>query len=224
MASNRLRSAFARMSDRERMMVVGGAALVSMVLIMLIATMATRRVDTLREHVELNNEALADVIDLAPDYLRNRREEKAIDEQLTRAANTSLQSTLLGISKEVRFELKYLDAGGTQTVRMSDYIKFANSTEILAELTKKTSKSKKRRRKKKKKDKDKDERQVFMASIEVIFDRVPDSALFQFLAKVDSHPDALFGTSLDIRRDSPNHEHFKAKLKVGQFRYGKLEQ
>ncbi len=57
----------------------------------------------------------------------------------------------------------------------------------------------------------------------MIFDRVKDDALFQFMAKVDSHHEALFGLSLDISRESPNHDHFRAKLKVGQFRYGQLD-
>ena len=56
------------------------------------------------------------------------------------------------------------------------------------------------------------------------FDRVPDSALFQFLERVETHKQPMFSVSLDISRESPNHEHFRAKLKVGQFRYGDDDQ
>lgn len=221
MAAGKIDGVFARMSDRERRLVVGGGLLIAGVLVVLAGVLVSRKVAALEETVATNDSALADIMDRAPQYLRNRREEKAIDEQLTRAANSSLQSTLLSIAKEIQFERKYSDEGGMQTARLSDFIKFANATEILAELTQKKDK---KRRKKKDKAAAKGERQVFLSSIEVIFDRVPDTALFQFLAKVDSHSEALFGTSLDISRESPNHDHFRAKLKVGQFRYGKLEE
>ncbi len=224
MATGRLATAFARMSDRERRLVVGGGLLIVVVSLLLIGVLVSRKVAALEEVVAANDESIGEILELSPDYLHQRREEKATDEQLERAANSSLQSTLLGIAKDIQYERKYSEEGGTQTVRLSDYIKFANATEILAELTQKSRKGKKKRRRKKKKKKgDKQGREVFLSNIEVIFDRVPDSALFQFMAKVDSHPEALFGLTLDISRESPNHDHFRAKMKVGQFRYGQLE-
>ena len=223
MASPRLSAAFNRMSDRERRLVVGGGMVIAVITLVLAAVLVSRKVADLEEVVADNDQAIGEVLDLAPNYLSQRREEKAIEEQLTRAANASLQSTLLGIAKDIQFERQYSEEGGTQTVRLSDYIKFSNATEILAELTLKSRKTKKRRRAKKGKEA-KPEREVFLATIEVIFDRVRDTALFQFLAKVDSHPEALFGLSLDVSRESPNHDHFRAKLKVGQFRYGQSEQ
>ena len=226
MASSRLSAAFNRMSDRERRLVLGGGLLIAVIVVILASVLVSRKVAALEEMVADNDQAIGEILDLAPDYLRQRREEKAIDEQLARAANASLQSTLLGIAKEIQFERKYSEEGGTQTVRLSDYIKFANATEILAELTQKSrkGKKKKKRRGKKKGKNAKPEREVFLATIEVVFDRVPDTALFQFLAKVDGHPEALFGLSLDVSRESPNHDHFRSKLKVGQFRYGQLDE
>ncbi len=223
MATGKLGTAYARMSDRERRLVVGGGGLIIVVMLLLIGVLVSRKVAAMEEVVADNDQAIGEILDMAPDYLRQRREEKATDEQLEQAANASLQSTLLGIAKDIQYERKYSEEGGTQTVRLSDYIKFANATEILAELTQKSRKGKKKRRRKKKKKKKKDEREVFLTTIEVIFDRVKDDALFQFMAKVDSHPEALFGLTLDISRESPNHDHFRAKLKVGQFRFGQLQ-
>lgn len=227
MASSRLSAAFNRMSDRERRLVVGGGLVIAVITLVLAGVLVSRKVAALEEVVADNDLAIGEVLDMAPGYLSQRREEKAIDEQLTRATNASLQSTLLGIAKDIQFERAYSDEGGTQTVRLSDYIKFSNATEILAELTVKsrTKKKKKKKRSRNKKGKDaKPEREVFLATIEVIFDRVRDTALFQFLAQVDAHPEALFGLSLDVSRESPNHDHFRAKLKVGQFRYGQSDQ
>lgn len=210
---------FARLSDRERTLVVGGGLLVGGALILLTAIMVTRRVSELETQVATNADALNEVLDLAPDYLDNRREERAIDQQLKSAASSSLQSTLLGIAKEIQFERKYTE-GGTSTSRMSDFIKFSNASEVLADLTKTSKRGNRNKRKKKKKKGEKAEKQVFLASIEVVFDRIPDTALYQFMAKVEQHPDALFATSLDISRESPNHEHFRTKMRVGQFKYG----
>lgn len=207
---------FSRLSDRERKLVVAGGLLVSIALLALTGVLVSRRVSTLEDQVAINADALNEVLQLAPKYLDNRREEKEIDEQLKRASASSLQSTLLGIAKDVQFERTYAE-GGTSVARMSDFIKFSNSTEVLADLTK-TGKRNKRRKPKKKGAKA--GKQVFLATIEVVFDRIPDTALFQFIAKVEQHKEALFATSLDISRESPNHDHFRAKMRVGQFKYG----
>lgn len=209
---------FARLSDRERKLVVGGGLMIFSAVIILTGLLVSRRVSALEEQVAGNSDALKEVLDLAPGYLDNRREEKAIDDQLKRAGSSSLQSTLLGIAKGVQFERKYTE-GGTSTARLSDFVKFSNATEVLADLTK-TRKGGKRRKKKKKKKGAAAQKQVFLASIEVVFDRIPDTALFQFMAKIEQHEEALFATSLDISRESPNHQHFRAKLRVGQFKYG----
>lgn len=206
---------FARLSDRERTIVVGGGLMVTAAFLILTGLLVSRRVSALEDQVAANADSLNDVLDLAPGYLDSRREERAIDEQLKRAGTSSLQSTLLGIAKDVQFERKYAE-GGTSTARLSDFIKFSNSTEVLADLTKAGKRGKRRKKKKKKKV----GQQVFLASIEVVFDRIPDTALFQFMAKVEQHPEALFATSLDVSRESPNHQHFRCKLRVGQFKYG----
>ncbi|GEM_PF-2847034 len=207
---------FLRMSDRERKLVVGGGVLIFGALILLAGLLVNRKVNALEDQVAANSDSLNDVLDLAPRYLDNRREEKAIDEQLKRATNSSLQSTLLGIAKDIQFERQFTE-GGTSTARLSDFVKFSNATEVLADLTKKRKRGNKRKRKKKGA---KAEKQVFLATIEVVFDRIPDTALYQFMAKVEQHPEALFATSLDISRESPNHQHFRSKMRVGQFKYG----
>ena len=219
MKEGRINSAFAQMSDRERKLVVGGGSLMLVALIVVAGLLVSRKVAAMEEQVAANGAALSSILDAAPTYLKNRREEKAIDEALTQAAGSSLQSTLLSIAKDVKFERKYGN-DGTSEARLSDFVKFSNATEILADLTQKRSKKKRRAKKKKLAKGAKAERQVFLSTIEVVFDRVPDGALFQFLEKVETHKDALFGVSLDISRESPNHEHFRAKLQVGQFRYG----
>ncbi len=220
MKEGRISGAFAQMSDRERKLVVGGGSLMLVALVVVAGLLVSRKVAAMEEQVAANGEALSSILDAAPSYLKNRREEKAIEEALTQAAGSSLQSTLLSIAKDVKFERKYGN-DGTSEARLSDFVKFSNATEILADLTQKRGKKARRKKSSKKKAKGaKAERQVFLSTIEVVFDRVPDGALFQFLEKVETHKDALFGVSLDISRESPNHEHFRAKLQVGQFRYG----
>lgn len=218
MNEGRIGAAFAQMSDRERKLVVGGGMLILIGMIVVAGLLVSRKVAAMEEQVAANGEALRSILDGAPDYLKNRREDKAIQEALSRAAGSSLQSTLLAIAKDVKFERKYGN-DGTSEARLSDFVKFSNATEILADLTQKRKK-KRRRKKKKKKKGGKTEKQVFLSTIEVVFDRIPDGALYQFLEKVETHKEAMFGVSLDISRESPNHDHFRAKLKVGQFRYG----
>lgn len=220
MREGRIQSWFARLSDRERTIVIGGGLLVGAVVLVLVGLLVSRKVATMEEAVADNADALTEIRELAPEYLRARREEKAIDESLTRAQGTSLQSLLLDVAKDIQFERKFSDEGGG-VARLADFIKFSNANEVLADLT--TRKDRRRSASSKKKKK-KVGKQVFVASIEVVFDRIPDTALFQFLERVDTHEGGLFATSLDISRDSPNREHFRAKMTIAQFRYGAGEE
>ncbi|MCB9738838.1 MAG: type II secretion system protein M [Deltaproteobacteria bacterium] len=220
MREGRIQSWFARLSDRERTIVIGGGLLVGAVVLVLVGLLVSRKVATMEEAVADNADALTEIRELAPEYLRARREEKAIDESLTRAQGTSLQSLLLDVAKDIQFERKFSDEGGG-VARLADFIKFSNANEVLADLT--TRKDRRRSTSSKKKKK-KVGKQVFVASIEVVFDRIPDTALFQFLERVDTHEGGLFATSLDISRDSPNREHFRAKMTIAQFRYGAGEE
>lgn len=219
MREGRIQSWFARLSDRERTIVIGGGLLVGAVVLVLVGLLVSRKVATMEEAVADNADALTEIRELAPEYLRARREEKAIDESLTRAQGTSLQSLLLDVAKDIQFERKFSDEGGG-VARLADFIKFSNANEVLADLTTR----KDRRRSTSSKKKKKVGKQVFVASIEVVFDRIPDTALFQFLERVDTHEGGLFATSLDISRDSPNREHFRAKMTIAQFRYGAGEE
>lgn len=220
MREGRIQSWFARLSDRERTIVIGGGLLVGGVVLVLVGLLVSRKVATMEEAVADNADALTEIRELAPEYLRARREEKAIDESLTRAQGTSLQSLLLDVAKDIQFERKFSDeAGGV--ARLADFIKFSNANEVLADLT---TRKDRRRSTSSKKRKKKVGKQVFVASIEVVFDRIPDTALFQFLERVDTHEGGLFATSLDISRDSPNREHFRAKMTIAQFRYGAGEE
>ena len=149
MKSNRLTNAFEQMSDRERKLVFGGGTLVVLALVVAIGIFVSRKVTAMEEQVATNAEALNGVLDAAPSYLKNRREDKAIDEQLTQATGANLQSTLLTIAKEIKFEKKY-GADATSEVRLSDFVKFSNATEILADLTQKKKKKGRRKRRKKK--------------------------------------------------------------------------
>jgi type II secretory pathway component PulM len=220
MRAGRIGTAFENLSDRERKLVVGGGALVFVSVTLIAAVFVSRKVAALEEDVSARNGDIAELLEMAPDYLAVRAEDDTADKQLTKAADTSLQSTLLSIAKEIEFEKKYVDVGGTSRVKLSDYIKFENATEVLAELTKRARGDKKRRRKSKRKKKGKDERQVFLATIDVSFDQVPDTPIYLFMSKLENHPDRLFGVTAEISRQGPNREQFRATLKVGQFRYG----
>ncbi len=215
----------ARLSDRERSIVVGGGVAVLAAVLLTFGFFVQQRVAEMELAVADNAEALRQIRDAAPAYLSNRKEDRAIDESLERARATSLQSSLLALAKEIQFERKVTgeEEGPAGTERLSDFIKFSNASEILAELTARKGAGGGKAAAKKKKP-TKGEKQVFLSSIEVVFDRVPDTALFQFLEKIDTHPDGLFASSLDVSRESTDHEHFRAKLTIAQFRYGGAEE
>lgn len=227
MREGKIQAWLARLSDRERSIVLGGGLVVLAALLGGVAFLIQERVTTMEEAVAENAAALGEIRQLAPGYVRNRRDDKAIEEALERARTESLQSLLLAVAKDVQFERKFgegEDSGGG-SAHLAEYVKFSNANEILAELTTRKGKSSRTSASaKKKKAGSKTDKQVFLASIEVVFDRVPDVALFQFLEKIDTHPDGLFATSLDISRESPNHEHFRAKMTIAQFRYGGAEE
>ncbi len=206
-----------RMSDRERKIVLGGSGVALAAMLLLIGVLVSRRVSALEEQVQDNEAALLDVVAMAPKYLHDRQDEKAVQEQLDRATKESLQATVLGIAKTVEYE-KTDEEGNVSKARLSDNVKFANATEILAELTQKKKGSQPKKKHKK------GAKEVFLASIDAVFQNVPDEALTQFMAKVENHPDPLFGLSLDMSRNSPTRDAFQATLKIGQFRYGTLEE
>jgi hypothetical protein len=224
MREGRIQSWLARLSDRERRIVFIGGATALVALLVVGGVAVQRKVTTMEDAVAENAEALGEVRNLAPDYLQSRREEKAIDEALTAAREQSLQSVLLDLAKDIQFERKFGDDGnsdGGGAVRLSDFIKFSNANEVLAELTmRKGGRQRSTSAKKKAKAKGKGEKEVFLASIEIVFDRIPDTPLFQFLEKIDTHSSGMFSTSLDISRESPNREHFRAKMTIAQFRFG----
>lgn len=225
MREGRVQAWLGRMSDRERSLVVGGGLVLAVLVLVGVALLVHSRVTALEEVVGESAAALAEVQEQAPAYLRNRKDDKEIDELLTRASGTSLQSVLLAVAREVQFERKEGSEGETGTsAKLADFIKFSNANDILAELTSRKGRTPRAAASSKKKKGAAAGKEVFLTSIEVAFEKVPDAALFQFLERVDTHPDGLFATSLDISRESPNHDHFRAKITIGQFRYGSGEE
>ncbi|MSP93070.1 MAG: hypothetical protein EXR79_14925 [Myxococcales bacterium] len=212
---NRLQAWFERMSDRERNLVLGGGAVIVLVGVLLVGVLVSRRVSALDEQVGFNDAALHDIAGLGPGWLQRKADEGAARSQLDRAAKESLQATLLNIAKLVAVD-KRDSEGNTASTKLSDEIKFANVQDILAELTAKT--------KGKKKKPKKGERPVFLSSIDCVFQNVPDESILRFMALVEGHEDPMFGISLDINRTGPTRDQIQATLKVGQFRYGQLEE
>ncbi len=217
MKFGRIGAMFERMSDRERQIVFGGIAMVTLAGLVLGSVLVSRRVSALEEEVTTNEASLHEITELAPLYLARVAEEKAVEQQLDRASKESLQATVLGIAKTVSFERKDPD-GNPTTEKLSDTIKFSNATEILAELTHKQKKGAKHTSKKQKSGK-----QVFLSSIDAVFQGVPDEALMRFLAKLETHPDPMFGLTLDISRTGTSRDQFQATIKIGQFRFGNME-
>ncbi len=215
----RIGTAFERMSDRERKIVLGGGALVLIAGVVLVGVLLSRKVSALEEQVAANDDSLHEIEQMAPKYLMRKLEDKATDEQLERASKESLQATVLNIAKTVEYEKKD-DDGSVTKIKMSDAIKFANATEILAELTQKQKKGAVKKKSKAKKG----AKEVFLATIDAQFQNVPDEAILRFLAKLESHPDPLFGIALDMSRTQPSHDQFQATVKIGQFRFGVLEE
>ena len=65
---------------------------------------------------------------------------------------------------------------------------------------------------------------MFLSTIDAVFQNVPEEALDRFLAKLETHPDPLFGVSLDLTRTGVTVEQFAATIKIGQFRYGVMDE
>ncbi len=210
---SRISVAFERLSDRERKIVLAGSAFLALAGLVLTALLVSRKVNALEEEVVSNEAVLSDIAAAGPAYLRMRADEKAVADQLERASKEPLQAAVLTIAKTVTYDRKDAD-GAVTSEKLSDVIKFANASEILAELTTKT----------KKKNKKKSSKEVFLATIDAVFENVPDEAIFRFMAKLETHPEPIFGLNVDINRSGNGNEQMRATLKVGQFRYGQLEE
>ncbi len=216
----RFGSMLERMSDRERNLVLGGVVLSAIVAIVLAGVLVTRKVNALEEDVATGEAALREIEKQGPTYLANRAEEKATDEQLERASKEQLQATVLNIAKTIEFERKDEDGSTSGKEKLSELIKFANATDVLAELTQRKKGAPAKKQKKAKKG----QKEVFLSTIDAVFTNVPEEALMRFLAKLESHPDPLFGISLDFTRTGTTREQFAATIKIGQFRYGVMEE
>ena len=215
----RLGAMLERMSDRERSLVLAGVALSAVVVVVLAGVVLTRKVNALEEEVATGELALREIERQGPAYLANRAEEKATEEQLERASKEQLQATVLNIAKTIEFERKDEEGSGSKE-KLSDAIKFANATDVLAELTQRKKGVTAKKAKKAKKG----AKEVFLSSIDAVFQNVPEEALLRFLAKLESHQDPLFGLSLDFTRTGTTREQFAATIKIGQFRYGVLDE
>ncbi len=219
-AMGKLGSMLERMSDRERSLVIGGVTVSAIVAVVLAGVLMTRKVSALEEEVAAGETSLREIEKQGPLYLANRAEEKATDEQLERAGKEQLQATVLNIAKTIEFERKDDDGAAAGKEKLSELIKFANATDVLAELTQRKKGTPAKKQKKAKKG----QKEVFLSTIDAVFSNVPEEALLRFLAKLESHPDPLFGISLDFTRTGTSREQFAATIKIGQFRYGVMEE
>jgi hypothetical protein len=213
----RLSAAFERLSDRERKIVLAGSALVVLAGLVLAALLVSRRVNAMEEEVVASEQALADIVAAGPAYLRMREDEKAVADQLERASKEPLQAAVLGIAKAIAYDRQDQD-GAVINEKLADVIKFSNASDILAELTTKTKKAVKKKTKKK------GGKEVFLSTIDAVFENVPDEAIFRFMAKLETHPEPMFGLNVDINRSGNGNEQMRATIKIGQFRYGQLEE
>ena len=216
----RLGSMLERMSDRERNLVLGGVAVSAIVAVVLAGVLMTRKVSALEEEVAAGETVLHEIESQGPLYLANRAEEKATDDQLERASKEQLQATVLNIAKTIEFERKDEDGSSSGKEKLSELIKFANATDVLAELTQRKKGAAAKKQKKAKKG----QKEVFLSTIDAVFTNVPEEALMRFLAKLESHADPVFGISLDFTRTGTTREQFAATIKIGQFRYGVMEE
>ena len=216
---NRLGTMLERMSDRERNLVLAGVALSAIVVVVLSGVLLSRKVTALEDDVTRGDDALREIAAQGPKYLANRAEEKATEDQLERAGKEQLQATVLNIAKTIEFQRGDEEGDGTKE-KLSDSIKFANATDVLAELTQRKKGAPVKKAKKAKKG----QKEVFLSTIDAVFQNVPEEALDRFLAKLETHADPLFGVSLDLTRTGNSRDQFAATIKIGQFRYGVLDE
>ncbi len=216
----RLGAYLERLSDRERKIVFGGGAVLLLAALLSVSVLVSRKVSGLQEEVANNEAALSDIAAAGPRYLRLREEEKAVQDQLERASKEPLQATVLGIAKEIKYDKKVPESeGATSSEKLADVIKFSNASEVLAELTTKQKKGAPKKKQKKKGGKE-----VFLSTIDAVFQNVPDEALLLFMSKLETHPEPMFGLSVDVQRTGPTRDQMQATIKIGQFRYGVLEE
>jgi len=216
--TGRLSALLERLSDRERKLVVGGGLVLLAAALIGTGALVSRRVAGLEEQVAQNESALAEIASAGPRYLQLREDEKAVADQLDRASKEPLQATVLAIAKEIKYERKDGE-GNPVSEKLSDVIKFANASDILAELT-----TKQKGKQAKKKAKKKGGKEVFLSSIDAVFQNVPDEALLRFLSRLETHSEPMFGLSVDLQRNGPARDQMQATIKIGQFRYGVLEE
>lgn len=217
MKAGRIGAWFEGLSDRERKLVLGGGAVLLVAVVGLTGLMVSRQVSALENEVADNETAQREVLALAPKYLKVRAEEKLLTDQLERASKESLQATVLAIAKTVEYDKPDAE-GNPQKLKLSDAVKFQNASEVLAELTQKRKGSSAKKKHKK------GQKEVFLSTIECVFSGVPDAAINRFMARIEGHPDSLFGIAVDLNRTSTGRDAFSATLKIGQFRFGTLEE
>jgi len=216
--TGRMMEAFERMSERERRLVMLLATLVFLLVVVVGALLVRKKTKAVEDEISEGRDKLMQVQREAPTYLKRKKEAEEADKQFQRATKDSLQATLLAIGKKVMFEMPDESGLLMRQDKLSDHMKFGNEVETLAENAARKASGAKKAKVKGLSGKD-----VYEATLEVELDKVPDKAVYEFLEKIESSTEPLFGVSLDIRRESTTFAQVRATVTVAQFRYARGE-
>lgn len=212
---NRLRAYLAKMSPRERWLVVGlaGGALVSIaaVYFLVVLTSSAELEDLLAD----GREGFAKIERELPAYLALKQKNEALLERIRKNPVKSLRLPINAISKAV---VALPDGMGDGVARrMSDIIRFAGKT-------RETPLVKSEKKGKKKKGKaaagaNKELANLYWIEEEMDFPGVTADAVFEFLAKIAESEDLLYVNALNVMRKSNDPNEVRMSLTVGTIQY-----
>jgi hypothetical protein len=212
---NRLRAYLAKMSPRERWLVLGlaGGALVSIaaVYFLVVLTSSAELEDLLAD----GREGFAKIERELPAYLALKQKNEALLERIRKNPVKSLRLPINAISKAV---VALPDGMGDGVARrMSDIIRFAGKT-------RETPLVKSEKKGKKKKGKaaagaNKELANLYWIEEEMDFPGVTADAVFEFLSKIAESEDLLYVNALNVMRKSNDPNEVRMSLTVGTIQY-----
>jgi len=208
---NALRTLFAKMSPRERWLVLGltGGVVASLVLVYFIVMWSA--IGELEELIDDARTGFAALEQALPPYLAQKQRNETLLEQIKVNPVKSLRLPINAISKAI-----VAREGGDEGVsrRLSDIVRFSGKT-------RETPLFKAERKKKGKKGKSQagDEQNLYWIEEEMDFPGVSADAMFEFLGKIHESEDLLFVNALTVTRKSNDPNEVRMSVTVGTIQY-----
>lgn len=212
----RVRAYLAKMSPRERWLVLGlaGGTLASIAAIYFIVMLTSSA--ELEQLLADGREGFAKIERELPSYLALKQKNEALLERIRKNPVKSLRLPINAISKAVVALPDGLGDGVAR--RMSDIIRFAGKTRETP-LVKGEKKGKKKKGKAAAAGPNKDLANLYWIEEEMDFPGVTADAVFEFLAKIAESEDLLYVNALNVMRKSNDPNEVRMSLTVGTIQY-----